>query len=311
MPEQDLTFAFVTLECEPGCSSDEVKASYRQLVKVWHPDRFQGDDKLKLKATEKLKLINEAYHLLQGHFDSRAKDNECQSEPTKVNVRSELMCKDMLEEDGPVPKTPEQMDAEKRMAKAGFSMEVSDGAINRMIAFSKKKGIDATIDLRWPAKGSAFLPQGLKRVRIIINPTKITLDALNALFQGHAYMHLLRNSPYASDRALIANYEQLVNASGVVERLNADRQKLNLVRVKNGWKPLISLDVGQYMALQQGVEGIMRDPAMSGEGEWSGWFGDFKGRMKGIIGNANEKEIRRVIDYKWHNDPFFEDYFPK
>lgn len=40
---------------------EEVKCSYRELVKVWHPDRFGGDPKLQRKAGEKLKEINLAY----------------------------------------------------------------------------------------------------------------------------------------------------------------------------------------------------------------------------------------------------------
>jgi hypothetical protein len=42
----------------------EIKDAYRVLAKVWHPDRFQSDENLRLKAEEKLKEINSAYHLL-------------------------------------------------------------------------------------------------------------------------------------------------------------------------------------------------------------------------------------------------------
>ncbi len=62
--EELIIAAFATLECEPGCSEEEVKSSYRQLVRVWHPDRFEADPKLKQKATEKMKSLNEAYQLL-------------------------------------------------------------------------------------------------------------------------------------------------------------------------------------------------------------------------------------------------------
>lgn len=62
--KETIIAAFVILECELGCSEDEAKSSYRQLVKVWHPDRFEGDPKLKIKATEKLKAINAAYQLV-------------------------------------------------------------------------------------------------------------------------------------------------------------------------------------------------------------------------------------------------------
>jgi hypothetical protein len=50
-----------TLDLEPGANPDEVKRSYRELVKVWHPDRFNGDPRLQIKADEKLKQINLAY----------------------------------------------------------------------------------------------------------------------------------------------------------------------------------------------------------------------------------------------------------
>src|SRR6185295_14120278 len=46
---------------EPGATLDEVKSSYRELVKVWHPDRFSHDPKLREKADEKLKKVNDAY----------------------------------------------------------------------------------------------------------------------------------------------------------------------------------------------------------------------------------------------------------
>ncbi len=42
----------------------EIKDAYRTLAKVWHPDRFPGDEGLRVKAEEKLKEINSAYQLL-------------------------------------------------------------------------------------------------------------------------------------------------------------------------------------------------------------------------------------------------------
>jgi hypothetical protein len=47
-----------------GMSLDEVKKVYRDLVQVWHPDRFQGNDRLAAKAQEQLKEINLAYDFL-------------------------------------------------------------------------------------------------------------------------------------------------------------------------------------------------------------------------------------------------------
>ncbi len=47
-----------------NASAAEIENSYRTLVKVWHPDRFQSDQKLRLAAEEKLKEINAAHEFL-------------------------------------------------------------------------------------------------------------------------------------------------------------------------------------------------------------------------------------------------------
>jgi len=49
------------LGLNPGASKEEIKQAYRDLVDVWHPDRFSDNERLKEKANEKLKEINLAY----------------------------------------------------------------------------------------------------------------------------------------------------------------------------------------------------------------------------------------------------------
>lgn len=43
---------------------DEVRRAYLDLVKVWHPDRFQSDPALQGRASRRLAEINEAYEFL-------------------------------------------------------------------------------------------------------------------------------------------------------------------------------------------------------------------------------------------------------
>lgn len=52
---------FESLGLKPGASQKEIREAYLDLVKVWHPDRFPNDAKLRQKAQEKLKEINIAY----------------------------------------------------------------------------------------------------------------------------------------------------------------------------------------------------------------------------------------------------------
>ncbi|MEH2130875.1 MAG: DnaJ domain-containing protein [Nostoc sp.] len=60
----DINDAYEILGLEPGASQAQVKRTYRQLVKIWHPDRFV-DQKQKQEAEEKIKLINAAYNKLK------------------------------------------------------------------------------------------------------------------------------------------------------------------------------------------------------------------------------------------------------
>lgn len=53
------------LQVKPGASSAEIQQSYRDLVRVWHPDRFASDARLQKVAEEKLRLINDAFAALE------------------------------------------------------------------------------------------------------------------------------------------------------------------------------------------------------------------------------------------------------
>jgi len=59
---------YETLGVTHGASWDEIKQAYKDSVKVWHPDRFENDPRLKEKALEKIKEINAAYDKLSSFF---------------------------------------------------------------------------------------------------------------------------------------------------------------------------------------------------------------------------------------------------
>ena len=64
--------ALSLLHLDKGCSQDQLRHAYLDLVKVWHPDRFQSDARLRAKAERTLQHINDAYALLQGRTTSPA-----------------------------------------------------------------------------------------------------------------------------------------------------------------------------------------------------------------------------------------------
>jgi len=66
--ESAVTRDLRSLDLKPGAGFDEVRHAYRELAKVWHPDRFGDDAKLRGRAATKLAEINAAYERLKNHF---------------------------------------------------------------------------------------------------------------------------------------------------------------------------------------------------------------------------------------------------
>jgi hypothetical protein len=51
----------------PDATEQAIKEAYRDLIKVWHPDRFGSDARLRAKAQERLKDVNAAFEQLRGY----------------------------------------------------------------------------------------------------------------------------------------------------------------------------------------------------------------------------------------------------
>jgi len=52
------------LELPPDASLEQIERAWRDLVKVWHPDRFARDTALQARATARLAEINAAHERL-------------------------------------------------------------------------------------------------------------------------------------------------------------------------------------------------------------------------------------------------------
>lgn len=66
----DLQRCLIILELETIGSLQDAKRAYKDLVRVWHPDRFQNNARLKYKAEQRLREINLAYKFLCRHIES-------------------------------------------------------------------------------------------------------------------------------------------------------------------------------------------------------------------------------------------------
>jgi len=64
----DLKRCYDILEIKPGSSYEEAKLAFRDMVSIWHPDKFSNNARLQEKAEEKLKDLNAAWEELQAFF---------------------------------------------------------------------------------------------------------------------------------------------------------------------------------------------------------------------------------------------------
>ena len=79
---EDIAQCFRMLELERGASPEEVANAYRELSKVWHPDRFLKESpSLQEKAREKQREINQAYERLRTHQSEQPATTGAGAEP--------------------------------------------------------------------------------------------------------------------------------------------------------------------------------------------------------------------------------------
>lgn len=77
------------LDLEPGASLEQIKQAHRELVKIWHPDRFSSDPKLTKRTNEKLKQINHAYESLARYLAAKSQPQAQAASTTSSRPRSQ------------------------------------------------------------------------------------------------------------------------------------------------------------------------------------------------------------------------------
>lgn len=66
--KQDVDEYYLNLGLAPGCSWEEIRASYKKLAQLNHPDRHEEGSKKQQQALAKFQLINESFRALTALF---------------------------------------------------------------------------------------------------------------------------------------------------------------------------------------------------------------------------------------------------
>lgn len=78
------------LDVAEGATAERIRQAYLDLARVWHPDRFHSDERLRRVAEEHLREVNEAYSVLKNSRSGAARQSPPgpQSAQTSTHARS-------------------------------------------------------------------------------------------------------------------------------------------------------------------------------------------------------------------------------
>ena len=68
MDESQIAACLELLDLPDAFTEAQLKQAYHDLVQVWHPDKHSHNERLRKKADEKMKEINQAYEVLQSRL---------------------------------------------------------------------------------------------------------------------------------------------------------------------------------------------------------------------------------------------------
>lgn len=86
----DIKKCFDILELDKNAGPDELKQAYKDMVNIWHPDRFSSNPRLKQKAENKLKEINEAYGAMQSFLSSKESHGPQKDQHRKAEAAEDI-----------------------------------------------------------------------------------------------------------------------------------------------------------------------------------------------------------------------------
>ncbi len=133
------------LNVSPDASIDEIRQAYRDLVKVWHPDRFRGDGRLEQKATERLKEITAAYRALT---QSQSSGERRRPEPPPREPSASAT----TAQSAPTPPPPPAV-------SPGLGIKFAFVAVLVIVLLLVKAGLESKVPQTVPSTPSRFVPE--------------------------------------------------------------------------------------------------------------------------------------------------------
>ncbi len=89
------------LELSDYPTETEVERAYRDMMKIWHPDRFPLDPELQNRANQRTKEINAAYDLIKSRQSELVKNDSEQTTTSNVNDKENLTYVEPLQKQKP------------------------------------------------------------------------------------------------------------------------------------------------------------------------------------------------------------------
>ena len=86
----DIVQCYAVLGIKPNATPEAIKKAYRNMAKVWHPDRYTDNPQLKAKAEIEIKKVNQAYAAIKAYVANGNKQVTPQNNVSVNHPRSRV-----------------------------------------------------------------------------------------------------------------------------------------------------------------------------------------------------------------------------
>ena len=128
------------LELDPQASLEEARQAYRDLIAVWHPDRYTHNPRLQAKAEEKLKALNAAFEIVCRHIAKSG--TAAGSAPVKTSVSSNKASEAKSEEHHADDRAAAWVRTESRLAALDRAKELADARKSAQAREDKRRAAE-------------------------------------------------------------------------------------------------------------------------------------------------------------------------